>query len=53
MLSQIGPLFIVALLDRSHLSVADLDVWTHSKVNEDGGTIVPNIGMASRDRNHA
>ncbi len=40
-LSQIGPLFIIGLLDRSHLSVADLDVWSHSTLSEEGGTIKP------------
>ena len=40
-LSQIGPLFIIGLLDRSHLSVADLDVWSHSKISDEGGTIKP------------
>lgn len=40
-LSQIGPLFIIALLDRSHLSVTDLDIWSQSKLGEGGGTIKP------------
>lgn len=40
-LSQIGPLFIIGLLDRKHLSVTDLDVWSHSKLLEEGGTIKP------------
>jgi hypothetical protein len=40
-LSQIGPLFIIGLLDRSHLSVADLDIWSHSKLLAEGGTIKP------------
>jgi hypothetical protein len=39
--SQIGPLFIIGLLDRQHLSVADLDVWSHSKLLGEGGTIKP------------
>jgi hypothetical protein len=40
-LSQIGPLFIIGLLDRKHIPVADLDVWSHSKLSEEGGTVTP------------
>lgn len=40
-LSQVGHLFIIGLLDRSHLSARDLDVWSHSIVHKDGGTIKP------------
>ena len=39
--SQIGPLFMVGLLDRSHLPLDYLEMWSHSMVSEDGGTIKP------------
>jgi hypothetical protein len=40
-LSQIGPLFIVGLLGRSHLSLEEIDVWSHSIILEGGGSIKP------------
>ena len=39
--SQVGPLFIIGLLDRSHLSVEDLKVWSHSELSVHGGIIKP------------
>ncbi|EMI16452.1 hypothetical protein RMSM_06610 [Rhodopirellula maiorica SM1] len=40
-LSQVGPLFIVALLDRRQLSVCDLDIWSQSAVATGGSTLTP------------
>jgi hypothetical protein len=40
-LSQVGPLFIIGLLDRSQLSGKDIEMWSHSKIYEDGGAIKP------------
>jgi hypothetical protein len=40
-LSQVGPLFIVGLLDRRRLPLADLKVWEASEVSPSGGTITP------------
>lgn len=39
--SQIGPLFMVGLLDRGHLPVSYLEMWSPSVVSEDGGTVKP------------
>jgi hypothetical protein len=39
--SQIGPLFMVGLLDRSHLPLAEIEAWSNSTLDEDGGTIKP------------
>jgi hypothetical protein len=39
--SQVGPLFIVGLLDRSRLSLADIKAYEASEVFPEGGTITP------------
>ncbi|KAA1258597.1 hypothetical protein LF1_11190 [Rubripirellula obstinata] len=40
-LSQVGPLFIVALLSRRQLSIGDLDIWSQSLVSAKGETLMP------------
>lgn len=40
-LSQLGPLYFVGLLDRRHLSHDDIKAWSASELHPDGGTIAP------------
>ena len=40
-LSQIGPLFIVGLLDHKSLSDTEKAIWNHSKLRITGGAIRP------------
>jgi hypothetical protein len=40
-LSHVGPLFMVGLLGRSHLSLSDIKVWEASELHPAGGTITP------------
>ncbi|UCE59092.1 MAG: hypothetical protein JSU63_16810 [Phycisphaerales bacterium] len=39
LLSQVGPLFLVGLLDRTHLSLKDIAVWGRSEIDPAGGTL--------------
>lgn len=39
--SQLGPLFIVGLLDRSHLTLQQIELWERSELRPTGGSIVP------------
>lgn len=40
-LSQVGPLFVVGLLGRKQLSLADIEVWSRSQLFAEGGTVAP------------
>ncbi len=40
-LSQVGPLFIVGLLDRRKMPLADLRIWDQSEILPTGGTVNP------------
>lgn len=40
-LSQIGPMFIISLLDRKHISLQDLAIWDNAEVCRNGGVILP------------
>jgi hypothetical protein len=43
-LSQVGPLIIIGLLNRAHLSLSDLEIWSKNEISPNGGIIRPIVG---------